>query len=114
MIETGLEIRAWDEGVEPVESGRMVREPPASAPLLDPAEIDLVIVPALALDPRGARIGYGAGLYDGLLPRMTRALRVGVAFDFQLIAEIPETEGDERVHLVVTDTRVLDTRAPAP
>jgi 5-formyltetrahydrofolate cyclo-ligase len=109
MIEGGLELRAWCEGDVPVEIGNMrVPEPPESAPLLDPAEIDVVIVPALALDERGARIGYGAGLYDGLLPKLSRALRIGVAFDFQLVGEVPETEGDQRVHVVVTDERVID------
>ena len=39
----GLELRAWDEGMEPVESGRMVREPPETAALVDPARIDLLV-----------------------------------------------------------------------
>jgi 5-formyltetrahydrofolate cyclo-ligase len=108
--EHGLEVRLWEEGVALVESGSMgVREPPDDAPQLDPASVDLVIVPALALDERGARIGYGAGLYDRLLPRLTRARRIAVAFDFQLVAEVPETPGDERVDVVVTDERVIET-----
>jgi 5-formyltetrahydrofolate cyclo-ligase len=109
MIEEGrtLELRAWDADVEPVESGRMVREPPESALLVDPASIDLVVVPGLAFDERGARIGYGAGLYDRLLPKCAKATRVGVCLDFQLIAEVPETEGDERVGFVVTDERIV-------
>ena len=95
--------------VEPVESGSMrVPEPPEDSPLVDPAEVDLVIVPALVLDERGARIGYGAGYYDHLLPRLTRAVRIGVVFDFQLVAEVPETVGDERVNVVVTDERVIE------
>lgn len=109
MNETGLEVRAWDEGMSVALTGRMqVPEPPESAPLVDEASIDLVIVPALALDERGARIGYGAGLYDGMLPRLRHARRVGVCFDFQLIAEVPETHGDERVHLVVSDLRTIE------
>lgn len=110
MIDDGraLEVRQWDAEIEPVESGRMVREPPETAPLVDPADVDLVIVPALAMDPRGARIGYGAGLYDGLLPRLERARAIAVVFDFQLIAEIPETAGDARVHTIITDERELE------
>jgi 5-formyltetrahydrofolate cyclo-ligase len=109
MIDEGrtLELRAWDLDVEPVESGRMVREPPETAQLIDPATIDLVITPGLAFDDRGGRIGYGAGLYDRLLPRCIEATRVGVCLDFQLVAEVPETDGDARVHVVVTDERVL-------
>lgn len=102
-----LELREWETGVAPVESGKMVREPPASAPLVDPAEVDLVVVPGLAFDERGARIGYGAGLYDRLLPKCTRAERVGVAHDFQLLAEIPEGPDDQRVDVIVTNQAVL-------
>lgn len=111
MIETGLEIREWRAEDVPVESGNMrVPEPPEHAPLIEPADVDLVIVPALALDERGARIGYGAGLYDGLLPRLSRAVRMAIAFDFQLVAEVPETDGDERMHVVITDQRAIDVR----
>lgn len=109
MTEEGLEIREWREADMPVETGSMrVPEPPEDAPLIAPSEVDLVIVPALVLDERGARIGYGAGLYDRLLPSLTRAVRVGVIFDFQLMSEVPETVGDERVHIVVSDKRLIE------
>ncbi len=98
-----LDPRIWESGVAPFEQGRLAPEPPPDAPVCAIDSIDLVIVPALALDPRGARIGYGRGLYDRLLARIPRAHRIGVAFDFQLIAEVPETPGDERVHLIITD-----------
>lgn len=110
VTERGLIVHEWQRGVVPVESGAMrVPEPPEDAPIVEDASVDLVVVPALALDERGARIGYGAGYYDQLLPRLTGAARVGVVFDFQLLAEVPETEGDERVHLVITDERVIET-----
>jgi 5-formyltetrahydrofolate cyclo-ligase len=109
MTERGLSVRLWDEGVPLDETGAMrVPEPPESAPAIPEVEVDLVIVPALALDERGARIGYGAGYYDELLPRLARAKRVGIAFDFQLLAEVPETPGDERVHAIVTDARSIE------
>jgi 5-formyltetrahydrofolate cyclo-ligase len=104
---TELDPRVWVEGVVPYEQGRLAPEPPPDAPSFDPADIDLVVVPALALDPNGARIGYGKGFYDRFLAR-TPARRIAVAFDFQLIAEVPETEGDQRVHTIVTDQRVID------
>lgn len=74
--------------------------------------LDVVIVPALQIDGRGHRIGYGAGFYDRTLPRFAPPARsVGVAFDFQLVAEIPDTEGDVALSLIVTDSRILE---PAP
>jgi 5-formyltetrahydrofolate cyclo-ligase len=70
--------------------------------------LDVVIVPALQIDGRGHRIGYGAGFYDRTLPRFVPPARsVGVAFDFQLVAEVPDTPGDIALSLIVTDSRTL-------
>ncbi|MBK9262346.1 MAG: 5-formyltetrahydrofolate cyclo-ligase [Polyangiaceae bacterium] len=72
-------------------------------------ELDVVIVPALGLDAAGNRIGYGAGFYDRTLPRFCPpALSIGVVFDFQLLAEVPLTDGDVPVHAVVTDERTFN------
>ena len=69
--------------------------------------IDVIVVPALQVDPRGHRIGYGAGYYDSALPRFAPPARaIAVAFSFQLIAEVPVTEGDVPVSLVVMDEAV--------
>lgn len=105
---TDLDVRVWEDGVVPYEQGRLAPEPPPDAPSVDVQTIDLVVVPALALSPDGARIGYGKGFYDRLLATIPRARRIAVAFDFQLIAEVPETPGDERVHTIVTDQRTLE------
>jgi 5-formyltetrahydrofolate cyclo-ligase len=85
-----------------------VREPAASEPEARPGEVEAIIVPALALDPRGHRIGYGAGYYDRALPAFAPpAVTIAVAFDFQLVAEVPEMPGDVPVEWVVTDGRTL-------
>lgn len=102
-----LELVEWREGDGLEESGMMFLQPPASAPPIDGAEIDLAVVPALAVDARGHRIGFGKGFYDRLLPRLSRALRVAVIFDFERVAEVPDQPGDQPVHLVVTDARTI-------
>ena len=107
-----LELRVLEDGVDPIESGHMVREPPATAPRVPFEDVELILVPALAFGQDGSRLGYGAGHYDGLLPKCTHAARVGVAFDFQLIAEVPEEPRDARVHTIVTDARVIDVGPP--
>lgn len=91
------------------EQGFGFREPSLREPEVAPGEIDVVVVPALALDPRGHRIGYGAGYYDRTLPRYAPpAVTVAVAFDFQLVAEVPESAVDVPVDWIVTDTRALE------
>lgn len=95
------------------ERGHGFPEPFAGAPLAQADAIDLVIVPGLAFDPRGHRIGYGAGFYDRYLASLSRpsgaahARAVGVCFDFQVLAEIPTSPEDVPVGLVVTDKRVF-------
>lgn len=104
--ELALHVFAEGDLLEP--SGFGVPEPRADAPVIAPHDVDLVIVPGLVFDERGHRIGYGAGFYDKLLPRLPGAVTVGVAYDFQLVAEVPNTAGDVAVALIVTDARVVE------
>jgi 5-formyltetrahydrofolate cyclo-ligase len=76
-------------------------------------ELDVIVVPAIALDPTGQRIGYGAGFYDRALGAHARAVTVGVAYDFQLIPEVAATSLDVPVHWIVTDRRALRASADA-
>lgn len=70
--------------------------------------IDAVMVPGVGFDSSGRRLGYGGGFYDRLLPQLRAdCLRVGLAFDQQLVGEIPVAEHDEHVQAIVTPTRVV-------
>ena len=90
-----------------------VREPSHDEPPAMPGDLDVIVVPALAIDLRGHRIGYGRGHYDRTLPAFAPpAATVGVAFDFQLVAEVPVTEGDVAVGWIVTDSRVVAASSP--
>jgi len=90
------------------ERGRGFLEPPPSAPVAAPGDVDLVLVPALAADGRGHRLGYGAGFYDATLGDVAPPARTAiVVYDFQLLAEIPNEAHDVPCDLVVTDERVL-------
>lgn len=108
-------FRFVERAAELDDLGRGVLEPPAGAPLARPGELDLVVVPALALDGTGHRIGYGTGFYDQLLPfHAPPALAVGVVFDFQLISEVPTTGGDVALGWVLTDARDFAAGVPPP
>lgn len=92
------------------ELGYGFMEPAADSPIAN--LLDVVIVPAVAADPTGHRIGYGAGYYDRTLPSFAPpAVAIAVIYDWQLVAEVPFTPTDVRVAKVVTDTRVLDATA---
>jgi 5-formyltetrahydrofolate cyclo-ligase len=87
---------------------------PARRRPVDPAEVDVVIVPGLAFDRRGRRLGYGAGFYDRWLRRVRPdAARVAIGFSFQVVDRVPAGGSDERVHVVVTDREVIRARGDA-
>lgn len=77
---------------------------------LGPEELDLVVVPGVAFDLQGNRLGYGGGFYDRFLPR-TRpdAVRLGLAFELQLSPEVYSGPHDCPVHILVTEERVVNT-----
>lgn len=69
-------------------------------------EIDLVIVPGLAYDRQGARLGFGKGCYDGFL-RDIRAVKVGLCYDFQLVGSLPTDTHDVPVDYILTERGIL-------
>jgi 5-formyltetrahydrofolate cyclo-ligase len=93
---------------ELVARGRRFAEPAESAPRAERGDVDLVIVPALAVAPTGHRLGYGGGFYDAMLPDFCPpGVAVVVAFDFQLVAELPTEPHDVPCAFVVTDGRTV-------
>ncbi len=102
-------IRSLDE-LEPAAFGLL--EPPGALKqsterAVDPGVPDLYLIPGLAFDRQGGRLGYGRGYYDRLLRRAGPGpLRVALAFEVQLIDQVPVTDEDERVDLIVTDQAV--------
>lgn len=86
-------------------------EPDPECAEAGPGTLDVIVVPALALSPRGERLGYGAGFYDRVLPRFRPpALVVGTCFESELYAQLPQAPHDARVDWVVTE---LETRQVA-
>ncbi len=78
------------------------------------ADIDLILVPGVAFDTFGGRIGYGGGYYDRLLARLTpdqQRCVIGLAFEEQIVLDVPLNFFDFRVPLIVTDKRLIRTGA---
>jgi len=88
------------------ERGQRFWEPPPGAASAERGDIDLVLVPALAVALSGHRLGWGGGFYDAALPDLRPPARaLIVAFDFQLLAEVPNLAHDVACDLVVTDAQ---------
>jgi 5-formyltetrahydrofolate cyclo-ligase len=107
-----LVMRAWSFGA-PLRSGVWgIREPMMEAQEILP---DILLVPLLAFDRAGHRIGYGAGYYDMTISRL-RALKsitaIGIAFAAQEIAEVPISPHDAALDFVLTENATIDCGAP--
>jgi len=103
-----MEPRTWRPGEPLTETSFGAREP-AGGRVLRPGELDVVVVPAVAFDRAGHRVGYGGGFYDRFLPA-TRpdAFRVGVGFSLQLMDhDLPQGSFDLGVDAVVTERETM-------
>jgi len=89
-----------------------VRQPaPKFRNIVPFSNIDFVVVPGLAFDSFGNRIGYGGGFYDKFFKKITgNVSRVAVGYDFQLFNLVPHSDLDEPVHFLITETKALRCR----
>ena len=97
----GEEMVAVEYGDDFVISGQGIREPIGER--FD-GNLDIVILPLLAVDEQGNRLGYGGGYYDRYLAKHTSSLKIGYCFDFQMLKSLPSEETDVALNMVVTDT----------
>lgn len=70
--------------------------------------IDIAIIPVLAMDEKGNRIGSGDGYYDRLIPKLPiTARKVGIAFEDQIMKQVPTESHDKHVDIIITDKRII-------
>jgi 5-formyltetrahydrofolate cyclo-ligase len=100
-----LQFRCWDPETELVESTFGLSEPDATG-IVPVGALDLVLLPLVAWDESGCRLGMGAGYYDRTLATLAssnRPLRVGIAYDVQKSSHVPEDPWDIRLHEVISE-----------
>lgn len=69
--------------------------------------IDLIVVPAMAYDKAGHRLGRGGGYYDRFIKKQSHATLVGVGYDFQLVEKVPRLSHDQKVDYVITPSQTI-------
>ena len=109
---TAIVFRRWVPG-DGLIGGRFgTRAPALSAPIVEP---DLILIPLVAFDRSGARLGYGRGFYDRAIAVLhahgRRPRLVGIAFSVQEVPRIPREPHDIRLDFIVTETETLDFTA---
>jgi len=92
------------EELQPSPMGLLQPDPEGARWWAPEEDVDLIIVPAVAFDRRGYRIGHGGGFYDAFLASCPGVLTVGLAYDALVIDEVPVEEHDRAVDQVVTET----------
>lgn len=104
-----LDIIPYDESR--LELGSFHIEEPTGDACADPAELELIVVPAVAFDRSGNRLGRGKGFYDRLL-KETCATKIGVGYEFQLLDSLPAEEHDVPMDYVITQRTVIEIKTP--
>lgn len=100
VVGDDLELRIYT-GKQDLSIGAFNIEEPTGALFTDYSSIDLAVIPGVAFDTAGHRLGRGKGYYDRLLPRI-KATKIGICFPFQLLAEVPTQPFDIAMNTVIT------------
>ena len=101
VVGDDLELRLYT-GPEDLKPGAYGIEEPTGELFTDYADIDFIVVPGVAFDRNGNRLGRGKGYYDRLLPRIPSAHKAGICFPFQLVEEVPAEPFDIRMDEIIT------------
>jgi 5-formyltetrahydrofolate cyclo-ligase len=85
-----------------------IQEPLPDAPIVAPTEVDLMLVPTVACDRQGYRLGYGGGFYDRLFdsPEWSKIPKIGIVFDFAYLPELPIDSWDIQLDYIATETTI--------
>lgn len=101
VVGDDLEVRKYTTPEELVQGAFGIEEPTGEL-FTDYDSIDLIVVPGVAFDSKGNRLGRGKGYYDRLLPRIPSAYKTGICFPFQIVEEIPAEPFDIRMDEIIT------------
>ncbi len=91
---------------------RILEPRPAFRKIIDPIEVELALVPGVAFDRQGVRLGMGGGHFDRILPSMTNATRWGLAYSTQVYPKsLPIETHDVPMHAVITEEDIIEIPA---
>ncbi len=97
--------------VSELEIGNYNIAEPVAGQVVPVAQLDLIVVPGVAFDQSGGRLGYGKGFYDRELSGLTaNTVTVGLSFDFQLCSELPQEDHDHPVQFLATQQQFFSCR----
>jgi 5-formyltetrahydrofolate cyclo-ligase len=108
VADMGLIFREVKETTALQKGAFGIMEPPASNSVISPEKVDLIVVPGIAFDLQGHRVGYGKGYYDKALHSLEKQGKlIAVCYDFQLVDEIAGEPHDVMVDMMITEKRIV-------
>jgi len=109
MQEGTLHLYEWFSDAHWIQGAHSIQEPdPTTWQQRSLAEVDLALIPGLAFDAQGGRLGWGRGYFDRLLGNPTcRALKIGIAWSWQIVPKIPREDHDVKMDFVVTPEKIF-------
>ncbi|NJK49776.1 5-formyltetrahydrofolate cyclo-ligase [Candidatus Gracilibacteria bacterium] len=108
-VDKSLVWHVWNVG-EPLQTGNFgIQEPLPTAPILNADDVDLILVPAVACDYQGYRLGYGGGFYDRLLnlPEWSHIPTIGIIFELARLPQLPVDSWDKKLQATCTETNIF-------
>lgn len=105
-----VEITSFDNLIK---SSYGILEPSINTPYINPNELDLIVVPGVAFDKKGGRMGYGAGFYDRYFKKINKnniekITKLALAYDFQVLEEVPMSAQDVPVDYIITEKEFIN------
>ena len=108
-----MEARLWNDEYKLVTGAYGIPEPSSEAPVVEPSEIDLIILPCMSCDAECNRLGHGAGYYDRYLAQLRDdCTTVALCYDKILVEHVPTEEHDKQVNAVITEKRIYKGDRP--
>ncbi|NLK00858.1 MAG: 5-formyltetrahydrofolate cyclo-ligase [Clostridia bacterium] len=97
------------KGFEDLEPGTMgILEPTKKKVIVDINRLDLILVPGIAFDRMGNRVGYGLAYYDRFLKKFSPStVKIALAYDFQVVPSVPHEKHDQVVDLIITEKEII-------
>ena len=108
-IESGTLSLSYINSMDDMEKGAYGILEPKTVRKADENNIDVILVPGLAFDRNGGRMGFGKGYYDRLL-ESSKAVKIGLCYDFQILEKIPTESHDVPMNFVITEKEILEIR----
>lgn len=106
IISTNLTLHKISGFQDLMEGNHNLMEPASETKILSPSKVDLAIIPGIAFDKKGNRIGYGKGYYDRLNKKL-KCNKISLAYNFQIIDNIPAQAHDTPIDIIITENQII-------